>query len=317
MRVTLMHNPTAGDEQFSGDELLEMVRDAGYKAVYQSTKDDDYASALKDPGDLVVAAGGDGTVRKTATRLIGREIPLAILPLGTANNISKSLGITGSPRQLIAGWARAPRKKFDVGVASGPWGKKEKRFIEAAGCGLLTRVMSDLDAKEEEDPTYFERTPDPLGLARSALRETLSDYRPHDLQVTLDGHDFSGQYLLLEAMNIRLIGPNLELVPEAEPADGYLDVVFLTADKREEFTAYLSHRLEGTQETPYLPVRRARHLQIAWEGMEIHLDDEIWPEKKREKKKAASSKGKSSTRSSVAMIDIRLESQALDFLVSG
>ena len=317
MRVTLMHNPTAGDEQFSGDELLEMLRDAGYKAVYQSTKDDDYASALEDPGDLVVAAGGDGTVRKIATRLIGREIPLAILPLGTANNISKSLGITGSPRQLIAGWARAPRKQFDVGVAGGPWGKKEKRFIESAGCGLLTRVMSDLIAKEEEDPTYFERTPDPLSLARSVLRETLSDYRPHDLQVTLDGHDFSGQYLLLEAMNIRLIGPNLELAPAADSADGYLDVVFLTADKREEFAAYLSHLLEGTEETPYLPVRRARHLQIAWEGMEIHLDDEIWPEKKKEKKKAPSSKGKSSTRSSTAMIDIRLESHALDFLVSG
>ena len=309
MRVTLLHNPKAGGGKPSKDELLTMLRDAGHKPVYKSTKDDDddWKSALKDPGDLVVAAGGDGTVCKVAKRLVGRGVLIAVLPFGTANNISKTLGITGSTEQLIAGWtASSRRKKIDVGVARGPWG--ESLFLEGMGCGLFTRVMSALDAQKKRDPALFENTNDALALALRALSEALSDYRSHDLKVTLDGEDFSGRYLLLEAMNIKHVGPNLYLAPDADPGDGYLDFVFLTEDRREEFSSYISHRLEGKQEAPNLPVRRGRHLQVDWEGIEIHFDDEIWPKKRRSR----SAKGRPS-----AAIDVKLEGHALEFLVAG
>ena len=69
MRVTLIHNPKAGDGRLSRDELLTILRVAGHKAVYQSSKEDEWERALKDPGDLVVAAGGDGTVGKVAKRI--------------------------------------------------------------------------------------------------------------------------------------------------------------------------------------------------------------------------------------------------------
>src|SRR5438128_10331540 len=119
MRVTLIHNPTAGDESFSATELTALIEQAGHKVSYQSSKKD-FKSALKKPGDLVAVAGGDGTVRKVAIQLLERNlIPIAVLPCGTANNIARSLGLTESPPELIAGWPSARRRGFDVGVARG------------------------------------------------------------------------------------------------------------------------------------------------------------------------------------------------------
>ena len=102
MRVTLIHNPQAGGEDYSRERLLKLIRAAGYEAVYHSSKED-FGAALKDPGDLVAVAGGDGTVRKVAMQTIEIGVPIAILPMGTANNISKSLGITSPDEELIQG----------------------------------------------------------------------------------------------------------------------------------------------------------------------------------------------------------------------
>src|SRR5690242_6478542 len=101
---------------------MAMIKGAGHEVLYQSSKED-YAAALKAPADLIAVAGGDGTVRKVATRLIGRRLPLTILPCGTANNIAKSLGIQQSPTRLIAGWPSATHKAIDVGSLRGPKGE--------------------------------------------------------------------------------------------------------------------------------------------------------------------------------------------------
>ena len=93
MRVTLIHNPTAGeDAQPARDDLLRLLCSTGHVIFYQSSKEKSWKQALHEPCDLVVAAGGDGLVGKVAKRLIGRQTPLAILPLGTANNLARTLG---------------------------------------------------------------------------------------------------------------------------------------------------------------------------------------------------------------------------------
>ena len=314
MRVTLMHNPTAGDEEHSRERLERLIRAAGHEVRYQSMDEEGFASALKDAGDLVAVAGGDGTVRKVALRLIGCETPLpplTILPHGTANNLAHSLGLDGSPEELILSWTKALRKKFDVGCATGAWGKR--RFIEAVGFGLFPATAARIEAQEERNPSEFDSTEQELARDLRKLREMLARYRAEDLQVTLDGQDCSGLYLMMGAMNIPFVGPNLELAPEADPGDGYLEVVFLKEDEREKFAAYLDARLAGKPSFLNLDVRRGRRLTVRCAEAPIHIDDEIWPartECESEKEKAAEESNPP------LVIDVSLEAHSLEFLVN-
>ena len=114
MRIALMHNPSAGSEDHSADELIEQIRRAGHEVVAHFSKVADLsATALQRQNcDLVVVAGGDGTVDEAALALAGSGLPLTILPLGTANNIARSFGLMREERELMAAWGsgsiRAP-----------------------------------------------------------------------------------------------------------------------------------------------------------------------------------------------------------------
>src|SRR5438132_2096955 len=119
MRITLMHNPTAGRGEHARQELVSALAKAGHQVTYQSTKKSSYKKALKKSTDLVLVAGGDGTVGKIGRELIDTGIPLSVLPLGTANNLARSLGFIASPEEIITGLAHGKRRAFDVGIARG------------------------------------------------------------------------------------------------------------------------------------------------------------------------------------------------------
>ena len=141
MRITLMHNPTAGRGEHARQELVSALAKAGHQVTYQSTKKSSYKKALKKPADLVLVAGGDGTVGKVGRELIDTGIPMSVLPLGTANNLARSLGFIGSADQIIAGLEGGKKRSFDIGVARGPWGKRY--FFESVGGGLLADYLSN------------------------------------------------------------------------------------------------------------------------------------------------------------------------------
>src|SRR5262245_31057092 len=114
MRVTLIHNPGAGDDkQPSKGQLEALIREAGHDVRYQSVREQGWSKVLKKAADLIAVAGGDGTVGKVARRLIGRGIPIAVLPVGTANNISRTLAATCAPPKNGAAcgscWPRTDR----------------------------------------------------------------------------------------------------------------------------------------------------------------------------------------------------------------
>src|SRR6059058_2805164 len=148
MRITLMHNPKAGRGKLVKKDLMAALSRAGHLAIYQSTKKSDYKEALREPADLVLAAGGDGTVGKVGRELIDSGIPLSVLPLGTANNLARSLGFTASPEEIITELERGRRRAFDVGLAQGPWDKRY--FFESAGGGLLADYLRDARDKPKK-----------------------------------------------------------------------------------------------------------------------------------------------------------------------
>jgi diacylglycerol kinase family enzyme len=300
--VTLIHNSGAGDGRFSEDNLLALIREAGHSAIYQSSKDDDWEAVLEKPCDVVAVAGGDGTIGKVARRLLGRSVPIAVLPLGTANDISKAIGLSETPiERLVAEWTKARRIKFDVGMVDGPCGSR--CFIESLGAGLFATTMSRLDARNNIELAHLNAPEDKIKAVLHMLRDQLQDHTLKKLNVSLDGKDLSGKYILLELMNIAYLGPNLALAPDADPGDGLLDLVLLAEDEEDKMIHYLSDRVAGNPSPAGLKVLRGRELQIEWDGFAIHIDDEVWP-----------TVGSSFPLSS-AVIDVKVDDHALEFLV--
>jgi diacylglycerol kinase family enzyme len=277
MKVTLIHNPDAGrDNQPSSEELVRLIRAAGHSVIYQSSKHAEWERVLDEHADLVALSGGDGLVGLVTKRLVGKRIPLTILPMGTANNIAATFDLKGRPfDQLIAGWNRARRVKFDVGIATGPWGSRY--FIEGLGAGAFTETMSRLDARSNVDLAHYGQPDKKLHSALQILQIRLAGSPAIRLKLALDGRDLTGEYVLLEAMNIRSIGPNLRLAPEADPGDGHLDLVLVADNEREKLQKCFSEQRPGKGAPSELTTHRGRRLHMESDEIRIHIDDDVWP----------------------------------------
>jgi diacylglycerol kinase (ATP) len=279
MKVTLVHNPDAGTGGgITADHLLQAIGKAGYSARYQSTKEPDWHRALDAPADIIAVAGGDGIVGRVAKRCVGRGTPIAVLPLGTANNIARCLGLTEIPLdRLVEQWHTAPRETIDMAYATGPWGSLA--FIEGMGVGLFTEIMSQLDARGNLDLAHLVHPEEIIASVQDVLIVHLSRYPSFKMKVFLDGRDLSGDFLLLEALNIQSVGPNLCLAPDANPSDRMLDLAVFYEGQQDDLIHQIVGNGKGTPPLrPPRVVHRGRLLEMELQGLPVHIDDQAWPE---------------------------------------
>jgi diacylglycerol kinase family enzyme len=125
----------------------------------------------------------------------------------------------------------------------------------------------------------------------------------YPVKISLDQRDLSGQYVLVEAMHIPSVGPNLCLAPAADPGDGVLALVLVADRERIRLSRCLRDHLEGRSDRALLTVHRGRRLRIECECPPIHIDDEL-----KSKNEAGASPPSS-------VIDVTIESRALEMLV--
>ncbi|MGE4054468.1 MAG: diacylglycerol kinase family protein [Vicinamibacterales bacterium] len=270
MKVSLLHNEKAGSS-VTLNEIADAIERHGHDIIAVVERHDDQDELLDPGSELIVVAGGDGTIASAARVLAGQDQPppLAILPIGTANNIASSLRIVGPLTELVGRWDAARRMPLDIGVASGDWGRRY--FVEAVGGGLIPagiRMVQSRKADEHGDPS------DKVERAQALFRDVLDTLEPSHLTIDMDGTTLTGRFLIVEVLNIKSVGPNLDLCSDANPSDGYFAVVVAAESDRSLVDDYLRHLAESSEARLRLPVHRARKVTI--QGLPaMHLDDRV------------------------------------------
>jgi len=265
MRALLVHNPTAGTKGHDKGSIIDALRLAGIKVDYVSAKDDDLKRALKHACDVVVAAGGDGTIGYVFTHLADRSIPIGILPLGSANNVARSLGIAGTPAELAEQWRAGHVHSFHlVEVAYG----RDKRALctEGFGVGLMAALIKRRAKGRKADGA------DDILRGRRALTALTSDAEPLDLQVNIDGKPWKDDLISVDVLNIPFTGPALPLAHDADPGDTLLEVIGFESNRRDELIEWIKSPRE---DAPPVSARRGEQIEIRWRNADSRLDDEV------------------------------------------
>jgi diacylglycerol kinase (ATP) len=263
MRVALLHNSSAGSEDHTDDKIVKLLGRAGHEVVHVVDRSSALTAALQaSPCDLVVVAGGDGTVGRTACELSNWGIPLGILPLGTANNTAMTLGITSARlKKLVKGWNAGARLPFDLALLDD--GSVRQRFSEAVGWGLFALTVDE--AKRQPPPSSPRRQ---LKRDRRLFRGFVESSAPRQYGIEVDGRDCSGHYLMVEVMNVPFLGPQMQISPSSNPGDGELEVILAGEEQRSSLDA-----LAKTGKLPMpLPCERGSRIRVRSSDGLMHRD---------------------------------------------
>jgi len=279
----LLHNTTAGEEDHEASDLLIQIKKNGFECSYSPTTKKELRK-LESGFDFLVAAGGDGTVRAITSELLKRkrlEKPwkVALLPLGTANNIAKTLGLESDTTSLINSWHHSKLKDYDVGDVY--YNKKEVGFfLESFGYGIFPKLMKESSKQKIDEESTSE---DRIASALKLLYKIICSYKPRYCRILADGNEHAGNFLMAEVMNSKSLGPNLTIAPEADPGDGEFEFVYIPEDQREALATYVQNKIEGKEIHFNFPVIKAKELSLRWDGSGAHIDDQLVKLKKDKK----------------------------------
>ncbi len=274
-RARLIYNGQAGNTSGTLATLLDGIKAAGYETHYDvTTREEDLDTVLKSKTDVVIVAGGDGSLRAAVKRLLKQPSTmrpaLAILPLGTANNVANMMMPKMSATQILGELSNPVSKSFDVGKVTCTGNNKtiDDIFLEAAGVGLFATMMANYQPDEGKSPFR----------ALQAMTQTLSSFAPQTLTLNTDGNISSESFVMLEVMNTNAVGPRLNLAPNADPGDGFFDTVIVHEDERVGFLNYVTNVMSGTVETlPNVEIKRLQRLELTCTDWAVHADAEIIP----------------------------------------
>ena len=211
----------------SADELREVLERHGVVADVEEPSDEVEARAIvrhavAEGVDIVVAAGGDGTVHLVAEGLLGTGTALGILPLGRVMNIARALGIGRDIDQAAEVLASGVIREVDTGEAIAADGRVVP-FLEAGSVGLNAAIFREVTRADEGDAVSILRT------IAVAFR-----YRPARMTIELDGQTVSTRALMVAASIGPYLGLGMTVAPAARLDDGRFDVtVFSTYSKWE------------------------------------------------------------------------------------
>ena len=272
--IKLFHNPKAGDQDFTEEKLVKLIASNDYECRYTSTKKKGWKEIEPDI-DIIAVAGGDGTVRKVSGEILQRTLldkkyPIAVLPMGTANNIGNALGLMIGTKELVSSWKKHNIRHIDIGKVNGH--DEPMFFIEGFGFGVFPNLMNAMKERGEDPDATAEEN---LQTALTVLLKIVQEYKARECKLEIDGVDHSGKFLLVEIMSMPSIGPNLNINPLADPGDGELEIIIIPENQRQKFEQYIQDKIEGKEEPFCFSALKGKDIKVTWEGVHAHVDDEI------------------------------------------
>lgn len=274
MKALLIINPTAGRLRSQPlPEIESAFRDQGrYKLdIHPTTGPGDATAAARQAAsegyELVVAAGGDGSIFEVANGLVGTETALGVVPIGTENVLAREMGVP-----LQAGPAcrylldRQPRV-IDTGKLG------DQHFVCFAGIGFDAHVAHSLPSARKKRfgaLAYFLTSAEKLRPYNSVARR---------VKLTLDGDKVELDFWILVVSNIRRYGGGLVPAPRAVVDDGLLDVCVFPKANYLEIMRQMAATSRGRHlELPGVRYFQARRIEIETQPAEqIQLDGDAWP----------------------------------------
>lgn len=274
MNTVLLHNPDAGERQPSIGRLLRLLARHGYSTRYCSIKHQ-YAEAslaASPQPELVIVAGGDGTLGKVSSHLVCKPWQVALLPLGTANNVATTLGIQGSLDEVVDSWRSAESIPVDCGLVEGLG--PPRYFFESLGVGFFAHAMAM--AKSAGKRQHFSSPEEKLRFERRIVCAADADSAPVTCRITSSSGSQSGEFLAVELVNGPLIGPRLALAPEALMSDGALDLALWRRDELAELNRWLQSACSSVEETPARRPKRTALVELSLAAADVHIDGTLF-----------------------------------------
>lgn len=231
-RIAVVWNPSKTEQEALSEPLAQLLGADAEVAWFETSVDDPgqgaAARALRESPEVVIVAGGDGTVRAVTEHLAEQkaEVELGIVPLGTGNLLARNLDVPindvptaltralrSSPRPVDVGWV-------DVDLETG---SERHAFVVMLGFGIDAHMIAETDDDLKSKAGWLAYV-ESLGRALSA-----SDLVPFRLTVDdQPGRDEEGHTLLIA--NCGTLQAGITLLPDADPSDGELDFLLLSAE---------------------------------------------------------------------------------------
>ncbi|MDA5109880.1 MULTISPECIES: diacylglycerol kinase [Brevibacillus] len=274
-RARLIYNPSSGREIVRRrlPDILELLESAGYETSCYATKGEDDATeeaerAVKRGFDVIIAAGGDGTIYEVVNGMAGKPArpALGIIPCGTSNDFARALGIPKSITRSCKIIAAGKRKRVDVGRIN------DRYFINIAGGGSLTNLTYEV-------PSKLKTLLGQLAYYVKGLEKLPS---LHPIRVKLETRDrvlLDEEIMIFLITNSHSVGGFDRLAPNADLSDGKLDLIVVKKVGLGDFIRLATQAVRGEHvKDPNLLYFQTDYIKAtspAGETVQLNLDGEL------------------------------------------
>ena len=272
-KVKFIYNPYSGEGAILKeiDKIIDMHQKKGYTIIpYRIERGVDIKEAFKDIDEFykyILIAGGDGTIDSVvnAMKQEGIELPIGILPVGTANDFARFLGMTNNIDNDIEKILNSEPMKIDIGHVN------DKYFVNVLSTGLFTDVSQKTD-------TNLKNTLGKLAYYIKGI-EQLPKFRSLDVKITANGKIYDTPMYLILVFNGQTAG-GFKIALDAKVDDGLLDVFILKSCHIAEFIhVFLKFMMGEHMDGPRVEYVKTKELLIeSTEGIVTDIDGEKGPD---------------------------------------